>query len=305
MIGRMQKLERLGLAEPIGPTQWRLKETAEPTLQAIGERKDIIKRIHRDLRTQNIERGVCEFVLDTEEVGQPIMGRLVSRGLDDELKETAYAIVDGIDGRTHYIRLPDLDATSDAAPGAIVEVRRFEDAAGRQRVALAVRSDSGLAAQVHAEGATWIDRQLLAREPAALGSGWFGRDVREASGERIEYLIGEGLARRQGQRVLFVRNLLDTLREREHTAAARRLENETGLVHRRSEDGETITGVYRRRLDLASGRFAVLEDGLGFRLVPWKPSLERHLGRQVSGFIGPPGPLLPTLDGKQGSSIGY
>jgi hypothetical protein len=44
-------------------------------------------------------------------------------------------------------------------------------------------------------------------------------------------------------------------------------------------------GIYRRRLDLASGRFALIDDGLGFSLVPWSPSLERHLGRQVSGIV--------------------
>jgi hypothetical protein len=28
----------------------------------------------------------------------------------------------------------------------------------------------------------------------------------------------------------------------------------------------------------------MIEDGLGFGLVPWKPALERHLGKQVSGL---------------------
>jgi hypothetical protein len=78
-----------------------------------------------------------------------------------------------------------------------------------------------LDAKVRAEGATWIDRQFLARGPTTLGSGSFGRDVREASGERIEYLFSERMARRQGQRVPFVRDLLDTLQERELTAATR------------------------------------------------------------------------------------
>jgi hypothetical protein len=37
-------------------------------------------------------------------------------------------------------------------------------------------------------------------------------------------------------------------------------------------------------LNRTSERFAVVEDGLGFSLVPWKPALERHLGRHVSGL---------------------
>jgi Protein of unknown function (DUF3363) len=135
------------------------------------------------------------------------------------------------------------------------------------------------------------------------GSGGFGREVREAKDERVEHLIGEGLARRQGQRVIFVRNLLDTLRQREIAAATRELAIETGLVHCHLADGETVTGVYRRRLTLASGRFAMLDDGLGFRLVPWTPSLERYLGRQVSGLVHPRG-IVWTFGRSQRPSIG-
>ena len=32
-------------------------------------------------------------------------------------------------------------------------------------------------------------------------------------------------------------------------------------------------GVYRQRVSLASGRFAMIDDGLGFQLVPWRPAL--------------------------------
>ena len=48
-----------------------------------------------------------------ESIDDPVIGRLVDRGLDDELKGTAYAVVDGTDGRTHHIKLADLDAAGD------------------------------------------------------------------------------------------------------------------------------------------------------------------------------------------------
>ena len=76
------------------------------------------------------------------------LGIMVERGLDDELKGSAYAVIDGVDGRTHHVRLSDLEATGDGAPGAIVELRRFEDARGQPRVALAVRSDLDLDARL-------------------------------------------------------------------------------------------------------------------------------------------------------------
>ena len=284
MIERMRKLEHLGLAEPLGPAQWQLSENAEPTMRALGERTDIIKRIHRGLAERRIERSVCDFVVDGADVREPIVGRLVARGLDDELKGTAYAVIDGVDGRTHHVRLTDLDAANDTGPGGIVELRRFEDAARRQCVALAVLSDMPLEAQVHAGGATWLDRQLLARESDALGSGGFGREVREAMGARIGHLAGEGLARRQGQRVIFVRDLLDTLRRRELETTAARIGLSAGLPYHPTKEGEAVAGVYRQRINLASGRFAMIDDGLGFSLVPWSPSLERHIGRHVSGI---------------------
>jgi type IV secretory pathway VirD2 relaxase len=284
MVARMRKLERLGLAEPLGPTRWRLSEVAESTMRALGERTDIIKRIHRGLAAHRIERSVNDFVLGVEGATQPIVGQLVARGLDDELAGTAYAVIDGVDGRAHHIRLADLDAASDAPAGGIVELRRFQDAAGRQRVALAVRSDLPLEAQIHAGGATWLDRQLLGRHPATLTASGFGREVRDAMDGRIEHLIGQGLARRQGQRVIFARDLLDTLRRRELEATAARISSNAGVPYHPAREGETVAGIYRRRLDLASGRFAMIDDGLGFSLVPWSPSLERHLGRQVSGI---------------------
>jgi Protein of unknown function (DUF3363) len=55
-------------------------------------------------------------------------GSLVKRGLDDEMKGTAYAIVEGVDGRTHHLRFSDLDMAGDAKPGAIVEAGSYEDA---------------------------------------------------------------------------------------------------------------------------------------------------------------------------------
>ncbi len=284
MLGRMRKLERLGLADPFGPARWLLSENAEPTMRALGERTDIIKRIHRGLTEQRIERSVSDFAVDGEDPKRPIVGRLLARGLDDELKGTAYAVIDGVDGRAHHVRLADLDATSDVTPGGIVELRRFQDAGGRQRLALAVRSDLPLVAQVQAGGATWLDRQLLGRHPAALTSSGFGREVRDAMDARVDHLIGQGLARRQSQRVIFARGLLETLRQRELEATAGQVASRTGLSYRPTTEGETVAGVYQRRLDLASGRFAIIDDGLGFSLVPWSPSLQRHLGRQVSGI---------------------
>jgi hypothetical protein len=115
----------------------------------------------------------------------------------------------------------------------------------------------------------------------------FGHDVRDALQRRIDHLATEGLARRDGQRVIFARQLIDTLRQRNLEAAAADIAIKSGLEYRPRKSGESVAGIYRERLSLPSGRFALIEDGLGFSLVPWKPSLEHHLGQHVSGLVQP------------------
>jgi hypothetical protein len=97
--------------------------------------------------------------------------------------------------------------------------------------------------------------------------------------------IKEGLARRQGQRAVFARDLLDTLRRRKLDQASSKLSSEIGLPHRPSAEGEHVAGIYRLRVTLASGRFALIDGGLGFQLVPWRPALEQRLGQHISGAM--------------------
>ena len=288
-IGRMRTLERLGLAEPAGPARWVLAPDAEQRLRALGERGDIIKRLHKTLTKDGATRAPSSWALEGESHGEPIIGRLIARGLDDELRGTAFAVVDGIDGRVHHLKLPDIESASDGPIGGIVELRRFDDARGRQRIALAVRSDLNLDQQVAAEGATWLDRRLVAREPVELSRAGFGGEVRAALDRRIDTLVGQGLASRDGDKVTIGRNLIGTLRGRELDSVGRRLASETGLAYLPADAGDTVAGVYSRRLSLSSGRFAMIDNGLGFQLVPWLPSLERELGRQVIGIAGPGG----------------
>ncbi|TPK95303.1 MULTISPECIES: VirD2 family relaxase/mobilization nuclease [unclassified Mesorhizobium] len=302
-VGRLRYLESMGLAAEIGPGQWAMVEEAEPTLRALGERGDIIKRMHRSLMANGLDRGPADYVLAAEEIDTQIIGRLLERGLHDELRGLAYAIVDGIDGRTHHIRFHHLEATGDSTPGSIVELRRYEDGAGHSRVALAVRSDMSIAGQVHANGATWLDRQLVASNPAELGEGGFGREVKDALDARTEHLIGEGLARWAGQRVILARNLIVTLRDREVDTLGKRLAAETGLPFRKAADGDNVSGVYSQRFSLASGRFAMIDDGFGFQLVPWSPSIEKHLDRHVSGIARTSGGVDWSFGQKRGLAL--
>ncbi len=219
------------------------------------------------------------------------------------MKGTAYTIVAGVDGRTHHLKFSDLEMTGDAPAGAIVEARSLS-AMPKVTAAspLATRSDLSVEAQVTASGATWLDRQLLAKDPPLSGGG-FGGEARDAMDARVGHLTAAGLAHREGQRVVFARDLLATLRRRELDDATSKLSSETGLAHQPSTEGEHVAGVYRQRVTLATGRFAMIDNGLGFQLVPWRPALEKELGREVRGVMAPGGNVEWTLGRKRGLGL--
>ena len=78
------------------------------------------------------------------------------------------------------------------------------------------------------------------------------------------------------------RNVLATLRARDLESAAERIQPETGLAYRPVVDGEPVSGTLRRSVLLASGRFAMLDDGVGFSLVPLRPPLEGRTGQLIT-----------------------
>lgn len=294
LLGRAARLERMGLADPAGPASWTLKPGVQTTLRDLAVRNDIIKTMHRTLSDAGRSPDLAGFAVHGEAATDPVIGRLVARGLHDELTGLAYAVIDGVDGRTHHLIFSDLDMTGDASPGAIVELRSWDDAQGARRQSLAVRSDLSIKAQVTAPGATWLDRQNLSRTPVATGNG-FGQEVRDAMAARGDHLVDAGLARRQAQSVVFQRDLLDTLAKRELTDAADTISARTGLAHRPSASGELVSGTYRERINLSSGRYAMIDDGLGFQLVPWRPAIEHSLGRHVTGTLTPGGAVDWTI----------
>lgn len=305
MMGRLQRLERWGLATPDGAARWALAEGAEQAVRDLGIRRETISLMHRSLAEQGIERPIADYVIHGVEDRPQVTGRLVGKGMHDELSGEAYGVFDGVDGRVHYVRFPGIDRFDHAPPiGGIIATRAIgAEGNSRSSLVLSLRSDLTLQAQVTAVGATWLDHQLLVRDKSPLSEGGFGREVREALRARVDHLSGAGLARRQGNRIIFAGNLLDTLRRREMDAAAAQVAAKTGLEYRALAEGEVVAGTYRRRLALASGRFAMIDDGLGFSLVPWRPALERELGRRVTGVMRGGG-IDWTLGRQRGLGIG-
>lgn len=359
LIGRLQRLQRMGLATEQQLGVWTVHAEAAPTLRAMGERGDIIRTMQRAMSGKQRELAVFQ----PGEDGRAIVGRVAGKGLADELHDKGYLIVDGTDGKAHYVALPPRSELEHYPAGAVVEVKGATDvrAADRNIATLAVdgvyRTDHHLAVaqgqampdrdprevvaahvrrlealrragivereaegvwrvpgdlaergrqydaqrlgggvavklksylpierQARVIGATWLDQQLIGGGKG-LGDLGFGAEVKDALRQRADFLVEQGLAEQRGQHVVLARNLLATLRGRDLAQVAKDIAAETGLEHRPVADGQRVAGVYRRTVMLASGRYAMLDDGMGFSLVPWKPMLEQRLGTQFVGTV--------------------
>ncbi len=120
--GRLQKLERLGLAQDLGSGRWRLADGLEATLRGMGERGDIVRTLQRALTARGIDRPPADRVIHQPGEISGLVGRVVHRGLADELHDRHYLIVDGVDGRTHYLDIGKGEAVEPLPEGAIVRV---------------------------------------------------------------------------------------------------------------------------------------------------------------------------------------
>ncbi|MHB2166508.1 DUF3363 domain-containing protein [Alsobacter sp. R-9] len=159
--------------------------------------------------------------------------------------------------------------------------------AGRNRQAsVRVLSVLDLEKQIGADGATWLDRRLVVPDASDLASAGFGQQVREAMDQRREHHIEQGDAtRRQDGRVFYRRNLLATLREREVASVGAEIAANKALPFRAAADGETVSGKFTGTVQLTSGKFAIVEQAHEFTLVPWRPVIDRQLGREVVGVM--------------------
>src|SRR4051812_4217516 len=378
--GRLRKLDALGLAEDLGGGRWRLSPNLERDLLRLGERGDIILTMQRALAAEKVERAAADRVVFDPAAGRDLVGRVLSRGLADEVRDRHYLIVDGTDGRTHYVDIGAADAVEPIAAGSVVrvtgrpgsvrkadhiiaevaaahegrysaELHRAYDAraseafveahvrrleamrrgigaperrpdgswdigsdhlerveafeAHQQRsrpVAVELLSPLPIERLAEHDGATWLDGELTAKEPEKLRDAGFGHEVRSALATRRAWLLREGLASEEEGRTYFRSDMVAVLQRRELMRFAAQLRLETGKDFIEPSRGEAVEGRLRQRLDLASGRFAMVENSREFSLVPWRPVLERAIGRSVSGRVGEGG-ITWTIGRSRGREI--
>lgn len=209
-------------------------------------------------------------------------------------------------GRVLHVRFPGVEVFAEAPPtGGIVEIRMVAGKDGKTPYRImSPRSDLDLAAQVKAPGATWLDHRMVERERMPLTPSGFGAEVQLAMQARTEHLAERGLASIQADgSVRHQRNLLATLRQQELEQVGAKVAAETGRPYEPSVPGNFVTGTFTKRLNLSSGRFAMVDNGLGFQLVPWAPSLEKQHGRHISGVARDDGGINWSHDRQRGLGL--
>lgn len=122
--------------------------------------------------------------------------------------------------------------------------------------------------------------------------------------KRKAALVDMGYARDFGNgQIRAPKDLLAQLREGEVERMGRQLAREHGRTWEPAVPGERISGKLIGSTKLASGRFAMIDDGLGFSLVPWRKELEKSVGRQVTGIPMRGGGFEWTLGRSRGLGI--
>jgi len=155
---------------------------------------------------------------------------------------------------------------------------------------ISVLSPTGLEQQIAYDGATWLDRELASRQRTVLADDGFGREVTAALVRRRRWLADQGYATDLGDgRIRAPKDLVQRLEVRDIERAGKALAAERGREWRPAIAGNEVSGQLVGSAQLSSGRFAMIDDGLGFSLVPWRPALEQRVGRVVSGVTLPGG----------------
>jgi len=237
----------------------------------------------------------------------------------EHLKQ-ATAAIEGIGGdpeafvRSHVRRLEALrraghveriDADHWRVPADLSERGQAYDLArDRANIRVSILSPTGLGQQIGHDGATWLDRELVSRQRTALADEGFGKEVTAALDKRRQWLADKGYATDLGDgRMRAPKDLIQRLEAGDIERAGKALAAERGREWRPASPGNYVTGQLVGSTQLSSGRFAMIDDGLGFSLVPWRPALEQHIGRVISGVAMPGGDVDWSFGRKLGLGL--
>lgn len=145
-------------------------------------------------------------------------------------------------------------------------------------------SPIGLDKQVVHDGATWLDKELMREGSRSLREAGFGLEVKRDIDRRKQVLVQRGDAQDLGQgRIRAPRDLVQRLEAREIARVGRAMAADRGRDWTPVKPGSRFGGELVGSTRLACGRFATIDNSMGFSLVPWNDALERRMGQQIAG----------------------
>jgi type IV secretory pathway VirD2 relaxase len=101
-IKRLKYLESIGLATKVGKKIWNLSSDLETTLKNMQLSNDIIKSLaRRGLSLSTVHSSLQPTVISAS---KPLTGKVMDMGLENELHDKRYLLLEGTDGQLHYIR---------------------------------------------------------------------------------------------------------------------------------------------------------------------------------------------------------
>jgi hypothetical protein len=182
LVGRLEHLEQMRLAERLNANEWVLAPGWQKTLRDLGSRGDIIKQIHAavsgDPARYHVVRAGQALPTGTTAETQVVTGRVASKGLSDELRGAFYAVVETPTGRAYHVPL-DARSAESLQPGDIVSLatkplapvrsvdRHIAAVAGARNGTYAKESDPSPDAQRAAQRLRDIERLGLASAAGA------------------------------------------------------------------------------------------------------------------------------------------
>ena len=286
-VGRLRNLERMGLAAERQPGVWSLDPVIEVKLRRLGDRADKIKMMQRALSEAGVERAPGTYALfDRGARRQPLTGKVLGVGMVDEITDRTWAVVDGVDGRVHYIELGRLAAERVPRRGDVVRVAadRLE---GKPQSAprLDLLSRAAPDKLPSYDGPTWLDRLVVAPDPAMQSRAGFGGEAARDVEARRQWLIGQDLGRMSDGRFELRTSALPQLRVRELQRITADMARASGVEVRAARPGERVSGVYERAIETPTGRLAVIRRQESISLAPWNAALEPMRGQAVTGAM--------------------
>lgn len=157
--------------------------------------------------------------------------------------------------------------------------------------------------QIGSDSATWLDREMTTRGRTGISDSGFGREVSKAINRRAQQLAEMGLATAKDGNIRVPAHTVAILERREVARVGEQMARERGLTYAPTNAGEYISGRLAGVASLVSGRFAMIENGLGFQLVPWQPVLDKRIGQHIAGLQREDGGVEWSFGRKRGLSL--